>query len=90
MLTTCNEWKPSRKGNHVCIQSGEIVATVYRGRSAWQIIVNRDGVGFSVAAEYFEDHEDGIDRADEILAGADCILVPISGLFGGSITSLKQ
>ena len=68
------EWKETAKGNHVCIHSDELVATVFNKGYGWQIIINRDGEGHIVADEYFDDHEDAQERTEWILCGADCML----------------
>jgi hypothetical protein len=67
------EWITSHKGNHVCIVNDEIAATVYRNKyEIWQIVINRDGRGFFVVDEYFEDFTAAMMRAEHILQGATC------------------
>lgn len=69
------EWKPSAKGNYVCIDSNDIVATVFGNHlGIWQIIINTDAGGRLVQDEHFQDPDAGIERAEEILDGADCSL----------------
>jgi len=68
------DWRKSSNGNHVAIESGEVVATVYmaKGYYAWQIVLNRGGKGHFVQDEYFEATEDAMQRAEDILMGAAC------------------
>ncbi len=68
------EWKETAKGNHVCIHSDELVATVFRKDYGWQIIINRDGAGHIVVGEIFDDPDDAQERTEWILCGADCTL----------------
>jgi hypothetical protein len=68
------EWKETAKGSHLCINSGEHVATVYNKGYGWQIIINSDGVGHIVVDEIFDDPEDAQERAEWILCGANCSL----------------
>ena len=69
------DWRESSKGNHVAIDCGEIVATVYmaKGYYAWQIALNRDDESHFVQNEYFEDVASAKRRAEEILKGANCV-----------------
>jgi hypothetical protein len=85
MFTTSNDWKESQNGNYYC---GD--ATVFHNGYKWQIVLNRNGVGYIVGEEYFDDPEDGMERADEILDGADCILSPMKSSLGDVTTSWKQ
>ena len=68
------EWKETAKGSHLCIHSGEHVATVFNKGYGWQIIFNCDGEGHIVSGEAFDDHEDAQERTERILCGADCTL----------------
>ena len=68
------EWKETAKGNHVCIYEDALAATVFNKGYGWQIIINRDGVGYIVSGEAFDDHEDAQERTERILCGADCTL----------------
>lgn len=68
------EWKETAKGNHVCIHSDEIAATVFNKGYGWQIIINRNGVGHIAAGEIYDDPEDAQERAEWILSGANCTL----------------
>ncbi len=74
------EWKESASGNYVCIDSGDLIATVFCKNvcDAWKIIINSDGDRHFVANEAFDDHDEAMERAEEILKGADCTLVLIS------------
>ena len=71
------EWKESASGNYVCIDSGDLLATVFCKNmyDAWKIIINIDGDGHFVAEETFDDHDEAMERTEEILNGADCTLV---------------
>jgi hypothetical protein len=68
------EWKETAKGSHLCIHSGEHVATVYNKGYGWQIVINRDDAGYIVSGETFDDAEDAQERTEWILCGADCTL----------------
>lgn len=72
------DWKETDKGNYVCVDADEVAATVFHNGYKWQIIINRDGVGYAVADEYFDDHPEAIIRAEEVLDGADCILTRLN------------
>ena len=70
------EWKESASGNYVCIDSGDLIATVFSNGYEWQIIINGDDAyGRIVAEEYFDNPDDAMERTEEILRGADCTLV---------------
>ena len=70
------EWKESASGNYVCIDSGDLIATVFSNGYEWQIIINGDDAdGRTVAEEYFDNPDDAMERTEEILRGADCTLV---------------
>jgi hypothetical protein len=74
------DWRESRNGNHVLIVDGEVAATVYRKDVAkpWAIIINRDGVGYMVFVEFFEELDDAKARAIAVLNGADdACLMPV-------------
>jgi hypothetical protein len=68
------EWKETANGTHGCIHSDELVATVFNKGYGWQIIINRDDVGYIVSGEAFDDHEDAQERTEWILEGAECTL----------------
>ena len=84
------EWKESASGNHVCIHSGDLVATVFNNNYAWQIIINGDDVGRIVADEAFKEHPEAISRTEEILNGTDCTLAPLKPNPGPVTTDWKQ
>lgn len=84
------EWKESASGNHVCIHSGDLVATVFNNNYAWQIIINGDAGGHIVEGEGFEASEVAMERTEEILNGADCILTPLKPNPGPVTTDWKQ
>ena len=67
-------WIESAAGNHVCIDGDDIVCTVYKNSYSdiWQIVVNDDGEGYFVQDEFFFNHCDAIERAEEILNGSKC------------------
>jgi len=70
------EWKENDKGNFVAISAGRYLeATVFSNGYEWQIIINREGDGYIVAEEAFDDPEDAMSRTEEILRGAKCTLV---------------
>ena len=73
------EWKENDNGNFVAISAtGILEATVFSKDYEWQIIINgEDAVGRFVAEEAFDDSEDAMERTEEILNGAKCILVLI-------------
>ena len=73
------EWKENDNGNFVAINAtGHLEATVFSKDYEWQIIINgEDAVGRFVAEEAFDDSEDAMERTEEILNGAKCILVLI-------------
>ncbi len=73
------EWKETANGNYVCIQSGDLVATVFCKNvcDPWKIIINNGGAGRFVAGEDFDDHREAISRAEAVLSGATCTLLPI-------------
>ena len=83
------EWKERASGNHVCIHSGDHVATVFNNNYAWQIIINGDDTGRIVADEAFKEHPEAISRTEEILNGADCILTVLKPSAGPITTNWK-
>jgi len=68
------EWKETSNGNHVCIHDDKLAATVFNKGYGWQIIINRDDVGYIVSGEAFDDHEEAQERVERVLCGADCTL----------------
>jgi len=90
--TTEYEWKETANGNFVGIYDDEFVATVFSkaGGGVWQIIINGDGVGRIVAEEAFADPDDAMERAEEVLAGADCTLVVLKPNASPGTTDWKQ
>ena len=70
------EWKECANGNYVCIHSDALVATVFMKDCEWKIIINGEGVvSHIVAYEAFEGAAGAIERAEQVLGGADCDLV---------------
>lgn len=69
------DWDQNKNGNYVLLDDGSsVVATVFQNNyEAWQIIINTEDRGRLVADEYFMNPEAAIERANEILAGADCV-----------------
>ena len=77
------DWKESAKGNFVCIEAGQVRATVYKNKfEGWQIIFNgnpltdaTDTFGRLVKNEYFVGAREARERAEAILGGAACELL---------------
>ena len=69
------DWNEIDNGKYVCICSDELVSTVFRKGYGWQIIINREGVGHIVTGEVFETSDAAMERAGDVLDGADCTLV---------------
>lgn len=70
--TEDREWKENAKGNYVCIEERQVVATVFRNAyGAWKIVLKGEIWGRLVADEIFTDPEEAIARAMGVLDGAD-------------------
>lgn len=70
--TENREWKENAKGNYVCIEEKQIVATVFKNPyGVWQIVLKGEIWGRLVTDEIFTDPGDAIDRAMDVLDGAD-------------------
>ncbi len=70
------EWKETSNGNHVCIESDDLVATVFNNGYGWQIIINGEGgISRIVAHVSFDEPEDAQERAEAVLRGAEADLV---------------
>lgn len=73
------QWAVSIRGNHYLKDGDDLRATVYANRwGGWQIVINGQPGGF-VQGEVFADADDAIDRAEDILDGADCDFAPAKG-----------
>lgn len=72
-------WIKNAKGNHCLIIDDAIAATVFRKLEtyAWTIIINRNGVGYIVDNEGFDDVSAAMERAEAIVNGAKACLVKI-------------
>lgn len=72
-------WVENAKGNHCLIIDDAIAATVFRKLEtyAWAIIINRNGVGYFVDDEGFDDVPVAMERAEAIVNGAKACLVKI-------------
>ena len=68
------DWFESAAGNHVCIYDEALVCTVYKSKHTErrQIVINEEDGGYFVQEEGFLNYQKAIERADNILGGAEC------------------
>ena len=67
------EWKQNGKGNFVCLRNGSLEATVFANKhDHWQIAINDQPFARLVKNEWFDDPDQAMERAYEILQGAPC------------------